>query len=31
LAKTEEEVNTLLETIKVAADVFDVATYDACQ
>jgi hypothetical protein len=31
LAKTEEEVNTLLETIKPAADVFDVATYDACQ
>ena len=29
--KTEEEVNTLLETIKVAADVFDVATYEDCQ
>jgi len=31
LAKTEEEVNTLLETIKVAADVFDVASYEDCQ
>ena len=31
LAKTEKEVNTLLESIKVAADIFEVATYEECE
>ena len=31
LAKTEEEVNTLLESIKVADDIFEVATYEECE
>jgi hypothetical protein len=31
LAKTEEEVNTLLETIKNASDIFEVSSYEACE
>jgi len=31
LAKTEEEVNTLLESIKVAEDIFEVASYEDCE
>ena len=31
LADTEEQVNTLLESIKTADEVFDVATYEQCE
>ena len=31
LAKTEEEVSTLLGTVKDATDIFEVATYEACE
>ena len=31
LAKTEEEVNTLLESITSAAEIFDVASYEDCE
>ena len=31
LAKTEEEVNTLLESIKTADQVFEVASYEDCE
>ena len=31
LAKTEEEVNTLLESIKTADEIFEVATYEDCE
>ena len=31
LAKTEEEVNTLLETIKDASDIFEVSSYEDCE
>ena len=31
LAKTEEEVNTLLESIKTADEIFDVASYEDCE
>ena len=31
LAKTEEEVNTLLESIKPASEIFEVASYEDCE
>ena len=31
LAETEEQVNTLLESIKTADEVFEVATYEQCE
>ena len=31
LAKTEEEVNTLLESIKTADEIFEVASYEDCE
>ena len=31
MAATEEEVNTLLESVTPAADIFEVATYEDCE